>query len=88
MVKKFLDEQPGENHTCVARSGLVTSNVTAARSVWGFLLRSTNLMPNLSVQEVSAALLYGVIHGFEGNSMEHEDLVRIGKKALQEDPSG
>lgn len=40
-------------------------------------------MGNVDVREVSAAMLHEVVHGFEKEPLENEDLVRIGRQALE-----
>ena len=39
--------------------------------------------PNIGVREISAAMLHSVIHGFEKEPLENDDLVRIGRQALE-----
>ena len=40
-------------------------------------------LPNVDVAEISAAMLHEVIHGFEKEPLENDDLVRIGREALK-----
>lgn len=83
MVRSFLKEQPGQNEACIARSGLITSRATALRAVWGPLVSWTNVVLNITVEEVSAAMIDGVLNGFEAETLQSEDLKRIGKRALE-----
>jgi len=41
-------------------------------------------LPSLSVVEMSAAMLDQVLNGFEKDPLTNEDLVRIGRRALDE----
>ena len=40
-------------------------------------------LPNVDVTEISAAMLQEVVHGFEKEPLENDDLVRIGRQALK-----
>ncbi len=40
-------------------------------------------VPIVDVTEVSAAMLHQVMHGFEKEPLENDDLVRIGRQALK-----
>ena len=39
-------------------------------------------VPNLTVEEISAAMLDEIINGFQKETLENDDLVRIGRQAL------
>jgi hypothetical protein len=84
MVREFLKQESAQNEVCIARSGLVTSRVNVARTIWGSLLSWTNILPNITIEEVSAAMLHGVNNGFEAEALRNEDLKRIGRRALQD----
>lgn len=40
-------------------------------------------VPIADVGEISAAMLHEVMHGFEKEPLENDDLVRIGRQALK-----
>jgi hypothetical protein len=40
-------------------------------------------LPRVEVTEIAACMLSGVIEGFEKDTYENEDLVRIGRAALE-----
>ena len=40
-------------------------------------------LPIVDVGEISAAMIHEVMHGFEKDSLENADLVRIGREALK-----
>jgi hypothetical protein len=48
------------------------------------LVSWTNVVFNITVEEISAAMLDGVLNGFEAETLQSEDLKRIGKRALEE----
>ena len=68
----------------VVKPGLITSHVSIGRSVWGTALRITNLATNVTVQEVAAVMLRQVVDGFDQETLENDDLRRIGRAALEE----
>ncbi len=40
-------------------------------------------VPIIDVEEFSAAMLHEIMHGFEKEPLENDDLVRIGRQALK-----
>lgn len=42
-----------------------------------------NLVPAITLPEVAAAMLQGVVHGFEAEALQCADLRRIGRAALE-----
>ncbi|RMZ90179.1 hypothetical protein DV736_g2595, partial [Chaetothyriales sp. CBS 134916] len=46
------------------------------------LSERTKIYPQIPLQQLSAALLDQVINGYEKDPLHHEDLVRVGEKAL------
>lgn len=58
------------------RSGLL---LNAAKTVGRVLLG----LPRVDVSEISTALLDQVVNGFEKETLQNEDLVRIGQGILQ-----
>jgi hypothetical protein len=68
----------------VAKPGLILkpgSIVIWLRATFLYLLAS---LPSVSVVEMSAALLDQVLDGFEKDPLTNDDLVRIGRRALEE----
>lgn len=69
---------------CVAKPGLITSPgrvgivAGAAQSV----LRWAIGLPFVDVKEVSAAMINQITSGFEKETLENEDLIRIGQNSL------
>ncbi|MCJ1392090.1 hypothetical protein MMC18_004957 [Xylographa bjoerkii] len=47
------------------------------------ILSYTMFVPKIDVRDISAAMLHQVIHGFEKEPLENNDLVRIGRQALK-----
>ena len=47
------------------------------------VLSYTISLPNIDVRDVSAAMLHEITHGFEKEPLDNEDLVRIGRQALE-----
>ena len=40
-------------------------------------------LPKVNVEDISAAMIHEVMHGFEKEPLENADLVRIGREALK-----
>lgn len=81
----FAAEHTNDSETfeaCVAKPGLITRSIVS--SVFATGLKLVMGVPSVSVEEVSAAMVHQVVHGFEKEPLENEDLVRIGRKALEE----
>ncbi|KAK7033432.1 succinate-semialdehyde dehydrogenase [Favolaschia claudopus] len=67
---------------CVVKPGLITHDAASVARAED--LQRTMGIPNITVEEVAAAMLHQVIHGFEKEPLVNEDLVRIGRKALED----
>jgi hypothetical protein len=48
------------------------------------VLKWTGVVTNVSVTEVAAAMLDQIINGYEKEPLQNDDLVRIGRKVLEE----
>ncbi|KAJ6532057.1 hypothetical protein B0H19DRAFT_1189836 [Mycena capillaripes] len=66
---------------CTAKPGLITRSLGS----WAFASAVKLVMgvPNLTVTEVSAAMLHQVMNGFEKEPLQNDDLARIGRQALE-----
>jgi len=68
---------------CVVKPGLITHD--AASVARAEQLKASMGIPSITVEEVSASMLHQVLHGFEKEPLDNEDLVRIVKGALEKD---
>lgn len=59
---------------CVAKPGLIARAGSASH----FILKSTGVVPIVSVEEASRAMLKQVVSGFEKEVLENSDLARLG----------
>lgn len=70
----------------VVKPALITSYVDVARSAMTLVLKGlsyvTSLSQYVSVQDISTAMLSQSINGFEKETLENGDLVRIGQESL------
>jgi hypothetical protein len=75
---------PPDFSACVAKPGLITHSY--ASSFFALGLRLAMSVPSVRLEEVAAAMLQQVTtaHGFEKEPLQNEDLVRIGRRALDE----
>ncbi|KAJ6507904.1 putative nucleoside-diphosphate-sugar epimerase [Mycena vitilis] len=66
---------------CVAKPGIITRSIAS----WVFAsgLKLVMGVPSVSVAEVAAAMLQQAANGFEKEPLQSDDLVRIGRQALQ-----
>lgn len=69
--------------TCVAKPGLITAPGQYLKMIFVTFAKYAMSLPNVSVAEISAAMLHEVVHGFEKEPLGNEDLVRIGREALK-----
>ncbi|KAF7374665.1 Succinate-semialdehyde dehydrogenase [Mycena sanguinolenta] len=82
-VLAFAAEHSSEGfEACVAKPGLITQD--AASIARAEELKKTMGVPSVTVEEVSAAMLQQVLCGIEKEPLMNEDLVRIGRKTLEE----
>lgn len=67
----------------MAKPGPITAPGQYLKTIGAMVLKYAMSLPNIDVAEVSAAMLHEVIHGFEKEPLENDDLVRIGRQALK-----
>lgn len=86
MVRKFPQEYQGVE-VCIARPGLITNSATWARAAMNLVFRVTNtftrVLPNITQEELAAAVLAQTVNGFEKEAFSNAELVRLGQAALQ-----
>lgn len=68
---------------CVAKPGLITASGQYLKTIGATLIKYVMSVPIVDVGEISAAMLHEVMHGFEKEPLENDDLVRIGRQALK-----
>ncbi|PRP82340.1 hypothetical protein PROFUN_10244 [Planoprotostelium fungivorum] len=69
---------------CVIKPGPITAPWSIGRHLLGFLVRWTMGLHPVSVQEVSATMLHQVVNGFDKEPLEIDDIIRIGRRELQD----
>ena len=67
----------------MAKPGLICAPGQILKMIAATILKFVMSLPNVDVREVAAAMLHEVIHGFEKEPLENDDLVRIGREALK-----
>ncbi|KAJ5677174.1 uncharacterized protein N7477_002807 [Penicillium maclennaniae] len=86
MVRKLPEEYQGIE-VCVARPGMITSSNTWARAAMASAFSATNFftraIPNVTLEEVSSAVLNQIVNGFEKEVLSNADLVRLGQAAYE-----
>lgn len=71
----FAAQHTGQVEACVVKPGIITTpSTTPAGNI-----------PQIDVSEVTAAMLDQVISVFEKEPLMNDDLIRLGRQALQED---
>lgn len=90
MVLKFPQKYQGVD-VCIARPGPVTNSATWARAAMNLMFRVTNtfarVLPNVTQEELAAAVLTQTVNGFGKEAFSNAELVRLGQAALQESHS-
>lgn len=86
MVRKLPKECQGIE-VCIARPGVITSSNTWARAAIASVFNATNFftraIPNVTLEEVSSAVLNQVLGGFEKEVLCNADLVRLGQASRE-----
>ena len=67
---------------CVAKPGLIIGPGQYLKMVGALYVKYVMSVPNVTVAEISAAMLHEIINGFEKEPLENDDLVRIGRQVL------
>ncbi|KXX79209.1 hypothetical protein MMYC01_203694 [Madurella mycetomatis] len=80
-ILEYAKNSNGAVEVCVAKPGLINGPGRSTPIVQRVFLTLIGL-PKIQVSEISAALIHQVADGFEKETLLHEDLVRIGQKAL------
>ncbi|PYI00608.1 hypothetical protein BO78DRAFT_434274 [Aspergillus sclerotiicarbonarius CBS 121057] len=74
---------------CIAKPGAITNSTSWFKVVVGSIFSVLNLftraIPNVHLSEVAASLLNQAVQGFEQETLDNNDLVRIGQKELREE---
>ena len=81
-VLAFAADHKDALEVCVAKPGLITGPGQYLKNIGATLMKFVTSVPIVDVTEVSAAMLHEVMHGFEKEPLENDDLVRIGRQAL------
>ncbi|KAK1831165.1 succinate-semialdehyde dehydrogenase [Podospora conica] len=76
-------EPAGSVEMCVVKPGIVTGHLSGLMSVMMGVLLGLGIFKKVGIQELVAAMLQQVRDGgFETETLENDDLIRIGQKAL------
>ncbi|KAF7336825.1 putative nucleoside-diphosphate-sugar epimerase [Mycena venus] len=85
-VLAFAAEHSAEKfEACVAKPGLITHDAASVARAEELKLKMG--LPSVTIEEVSAAMLHQVLHGFQKEPLLNGDLVEIGQQALGADDS-
>jgi len=82
LVIDFAERHKGEVEACVAKPGLITGH-SIVRSVMATGLQLMASVPKVGVEQVAAAMLDQVTHGFEKEPLQSEDLAALGEESLK-----
>ena len=83
-ILAFATERKGKVEACVAKPGLITTPGQYFKAIFATAMKYVMGLPSVSVAEISAAMLHEVTNGFEKEPLENDDLVRIGRQALND----
>ncbi|KAL2039747.1 hypothetical protein N7G274_007606 [Stereocaulon virgatum] len=81
-VLGFAMEHNGAVEACVSKPGLITAPGQLLKTIIATVLKP--FVPSVGVKEISAAMLHQVLNGFEKETLQNDDLVRIGRQALSD----
>lgn len=82
-VLELAAEDNAQIEACIAKPGPITSQGDYFKLALATITNFVGIVPNVAVTEIAAALLDQVINGFEKDTVQNEDLVRIGKALAQ-----
>ena len=68
----------------MSKPGLVTAPGQIWKTMTATVLKHVPFVPSVEVKEISAAMLHQVMTGFEKETLQNDDLVRIGRQALSD----
>lgn len=68
---------------CAAKPGLIKGPGQFWKAILATVMKYAMSLPSVDVADISAAMLHEVVHGFEKEPLENDDLVRIGREALK-----
>ncbi|RFU80021.1 hypothetical protein TARUN_2243 [Trichoderma arundinaceum] len=85
-VLDFAKNSNGAIEACIGKPGLIRDSQQGSvlMSTSQYIVTSLTGIPMIYLHEVAAALLNQTIKGFEKETLENEDLARIGKAELAE----
>jgi hypothetical protein len=83
-VLDFAKESGGAMEACVAKPGMIDGPGRQGLIQRAVINAGHSLIrfPKVDVKEVAATLLDQALNGFEKETLENEDLIRIGQKIL------
>jgi len=81
-VLSFAAEHKDAMEACVAKPGLIIGPGQYLKMVGAMAMKYVMSVPNITVAEISAGMLHEVIHGFQKESLQSDELVKIGRQAL------
>ncbi|OBT94457.1 hypothetical protein VE01_07236 [Pseudogymnoascus verrucosus] len=84
LILEFAKNSNGAVEACVTKPGIIDApgRTGPVMKVLGSIGRAIISLPILDVGEIAATLLQQAVNGIEKDTLLHEDLVRIGQKAL------
>ena len=80
----YAAEQNGAMEACVVKPGIITARGQYLKTIFATGLRLIGVVPSVDVGEASAAMLHQVVHGWEKEPYENEDLIRVGRLELED----
>ncbi|KAM7201760.1 hypothetical protein V8F20_004721 [Naviculisporaceae sp. PSN 640] len=78
-VLDFASKSKGAVEVAVARPGIINGPGREGGFLKNFFLHSIVGLPRIEVEEVAASLIQQVLNGFESDTLENEDMARIGR---------
>lgn len=67
----------------MAKPGIITAPGQYLKTIFAMVMKYVMSLPSVDVAEISAAMLHEIIHGFEKEPLQNDDLIRIGRQALK-----
>ncbi|KAL8801123.1 MAG: hypothetical protein Q9182_004675 [Xanthomendoza sp. 2 TL-2023] len=81
-ILAFTAENQGKVEACVAKPGFITESGRYLRTFLAMIFYHVFSLPRIDLEECARAILHQVLQGFSKETLENEDLIKIGRQKI------
>ncbi|KAK1712260.1 hypothetical protein CaCOL14_003420 [Colletotrichum acutatum] len=81
-ILAFAKEHESQLDACIVKPGLITAPNDFLKMALAYTLWWTVSLPSIGVRQISTAMLSQSLFGFEKDTLENDDLLRLGESEL------